>query len=387
MWFAIAMGAILFAQTELDELADARIFSMHMLQHLMQNVPDPAADPAGDAGLDAEAVDAQPADQARRAHAHDAGSCVPDFFQQCRDRALSADLRSYVPRRELSHLSALAVHGGWNPAVVADPESAPGAAALSYPAQILYLFLLMISDDCGRRTDSRSRRASSLSVVQRRARTDGPETARRQVLGGLIMWIGQGTYLMFIFTFIFLPMAQQRDDSDIPVVAGSRRHRASRAAAAEASHASKSMLWLVASRSLVTMIHAAYVAFVVVGFVAILIGWAARWDWVRNRYFRIVQRRDDPVGVLRGARRRNLSAHHLGEFVASKRRRNPATRAILVGYWLDSLMLLSGSAVDIHDRLSDLGALVILTFWLVPLQWPGANRSAASNFTRRNSVS
>src|ERR1700722_19681939 len=36
MWFAIAMGAILFAQTELDELADARIFSMHMLQHLMQ---------------------------------------------------------------------------------------------------------------------------------------------------------------------------------------------------------------------------------------------------------------------------------------------------------------------------------------------------------------
>src|SRR5208283_984598 len=36
MWFAIAMGAILFTHTELDELADARLFSMHMLQHLMQ---------------------------------------------------------------------------------------------------------------------------------------------------------------------------------------------------------------------------------------------------------------------------------------------------------------------------------------------------------------
>src|SRR5260370_12867431 len=36
MWFAIAMGAILFTHTELYELADARIFSMHMLQHLMQ---------------------------------------------------------------------------------------------------------------------------------------------------------------------------------------------------------------------------------------------------------------------------------------------------------------------------------------------------------------
>src|ERR1700723_1200536 len=36
MWFAIAMGAILYTHSELDELADARIFSMHMLQHLMQ---------------------------------------------------------------------------------------------------------------------------------------------------------------------------------------------------------------------------------------------------------------------------------------------------------------------------------------------------------------
>src|SRR5713226_10623241 len=36
MWFALAMAAILYAHTELDELADARIFSMHMLQHLME---------------------------------------------------------------------------------------------------------------------------------------------------------------------------------------------------------------------------------------------------------------------------------------------------------------------------------------------------------------
>ena len=36
MWFAIAMGVILYAHTELDELADARIFSMHMLQHLIE---------------------------------------------------------------------------------------------------------------------------------------------------------------------------------------------------------------------------------------------------------------------------------------------------------------------------------------------------------------
>ena len=38
-----------------------------------------------------------------------------------------------------------------------------------------------------------------------------------QVLGGLIMWIGQGTYLMIVFTFIFYRW-QQREDGDIPVV-------------------------------------------------------------------------------------------------------------------------------------------------------------------------
>jgi cytochrome c oxidase assembly factor CtaG len=36
-----------------------------------------------------------------------------------------------------------------------------------------------------------------------------------QVLGGLLMWIGQGTYLMFIFTFIFYKWAQ-KEDRDMP---------------------------------------------------------------------------------------------------------------------------------------------------------------------------
>ena len=41
-----------------------------------------------------------------------------------------------------------------------------------------------------------------------------------QVMGGLIMWIGQGTYVMFVFTFIFYKW-QQREDSDIPVLPAS----------------------------------------------------------------------------------------------------------------------------------------------------------------------
>jgi hypothetical protein len=37
---------------------------------------------------------------------------------------------------------------------------------------------------------------------------------------------------------------------------------------------------------LILVFHAAYVAFVVLGLVAIVAGWALGWRWIRNRWFR-----------------------------------------------------------------------------------------------------
>jgi hypothetical protein len=51
------------------------------------------------------------------------------------------------------------------------------------------------------------------------------------------------------------------------------------------SYDENSMLWRVMA-DIVVAVHAAYVAIVVVGFAAILIGSAAQWRWVRNFYFR-----------------------------------------------------------------------------------------------------
>jgi hypothetical protein len=45
------------------------------------------------------------------------------------------------------------------------------------------------------------------------------------------------------------------------------------------------MLWRVMA-DIVVAVHATYVAIVVVGLAAILIGSAAQWRWVRNFYFR-----------------------------------------------------------------------------------------------------
>ena len=39
---------------------------------------------------------------------------------------------------------------------------------------------------------------------------------------------------------------------------------------------------------LVAVVHFAYVAFVVLGWVAILVGLARRWGWVRNFWFRMI---------------------------------------------------------------------------------------------------
>lgn len=37
---------------------------------------------------------------------------------------------------------------------------------------------------------------------------------------------------------------------------------------------------------LVVLVHFAYVAFAILGLLAVLLGWALKWGWVRNRWFR-----------------------------------------------------------------------------------------------------
>jgi cytochrome c oxidase assembly factor CtaG len=39
-----------------------------------------------------------------------------------------------------------------------------------------------------------------------------------QVLGGIIMWVGQGVYIMFAFSAIFYRWAQLGDDQEDPPV-------------------------------------------------------------------------------------------------------------------------------------------------------------------------
>jgi putative membrane protein len=92
---------------------------------------------------------------------------------------------------------------------------------LSYPAQILYLFLLMIP-----MTAVAAPITLAASVIYpwylEGAHGWGLRPLDDQVLGGLMMWVGQGTYLMFIFTLIFYRWSRNEEE-DTPQVAEPHR--------------------------------------------------------------------------------------------------------------------------------------------------------------------
>lgn len=116
---------------------------------------------------------------------------------------------------------------------------------------------------------------------------------------------------------------------------------------------------------LIVVIHLAYVAFVVLGQAAILLGAALRWGWIRNLYFRLAH-----LGAIA-----LVAAEALLGIVC------PLTR------WENQLRRLAGESVDGHSFVARwthailfyrgpeyvftaiyvaFAAAVLLTLWLVP---------------------
>src|ERR1700722_5507452 len=136
------------------------------------------------------------------------------------------------------------------------------------------------------------------------------------------------------------------------------------------------MLWLVAA-DLVTTIHAAYVAFVVLGFVAILVGWAAGWHWVQNFYFRLVH-----VAIILFVCCEALIGTTCPLTVWENMLRAKGGESgywrDFVGYWLDSLFFYPAPPWVFATAYLTFGAVVILAFWLVPMQWPSVRVSRSA---------
>ena len=130
------------------------------------------------------------------------------------------------------------------------------------------------------------------------------------------------------------------------------------------------MLWRVTADIVVT-VHAAYVAIVVVGFAAILIGSAAQWRWVRNFYFRAAH-----LGMILPVCAEALfgTSCPLTRLENALRLRGGETGYArdFIGYWLDWLIIYSAPPWVFTAVYLTFGMLVLLTLWLVPVRWPAS---------------
>ena len=118
---------------------------------------------------------------------------------------------------------------------------------------------------------------------------------------------------------------------------------------------------------MVVAAHTVYVAFVVLGLLAILIGYAADWRWVRNPYFRLLHLAaillvcaeailgiDCPLTTLENGLRFGAGqSGYGGDFI---------------GYWLDRLIFYNFPPWVFMIVYLAFGTLVLATFWLVPIQ-------------------
>ncbi len=126
----------------------------------------------------------------------------------------------------------------------------------------------------------------------------------------------------------------------------------------------------------VVIAHAAYVAFVVLGLIAILLGAALGWRWTRGPTFRIAHLAaivfvciESFTGVMcpltsleDSLRRRSGGAEYCGEFV---------------GYWAHRLIFYDFSPQAFTAIYVAFAALVVITFLLMPPRWPATRRRSS----------
>ena len=126
----------------------------------------------------------------------------------------------------------------------------------------------------------------------------------------------------------------------------------------------------------VVIAHAGYVAFVVFGLIAILIGAALGWRWTRNPAFRIAHLAaivlvciESFVGVMcpltsieEWLRRRSGDAEYRGQFL---------------GYWAHRLIFYDFSPQVFTAIYVAFASLVAITFLLMPPRWPAPRQRSS----------
>jgi hypothetical protein len=139
-------------------------------------------------------------------------------------------------------------------------------------------------------------------------------------------------------------------------------------------------MWYGLLADLVVAFHLAYVCTVVFGFVAILLGAALGWRWVRNRWFRCAHLTMITIVALEA-----LAGFTCPLTTLEDRLRERAGQAsaggTFVGRLLHDLMFPPLPEWAFTILYVCFAALVLATFWLAPVRWrpgPRAERRGAA---------
>lgn len=128
---------------------------------------------------------------------------------------------------------------------------------------------------------------------------------------------------------------------------------------------------------LTVTLHLAYVAFVVLGLVAILLGYFRSWAWVRNRWFRGIHVAMILIVVIEAWAGVVCPLTTLEQ--ALRERAGQATYAgSFVGNAVHDLLFFDLPEWAFTIIYTAFGSLVLLTFWLVPVAWRGTGQIEGS---------
>jgi hypothetical protein len=121
----------------------------------------------------------------------------------------------------------------------------------------------------------------------------------------------------------------------------------------------------------VVVVHAAYIAFVVFGLLAILVGLALRWKWVRNFWFRTIHFLMIAVVVVQAVGGILCPLTTLEKHLRLKGGEATYTGSF-IGHWVHELIFYRGPPWVFTVCYCAFGAVVLLTLYLAPPRWPWA---------------
>jgi putative membrane protein len=224
-----ALGVTAVALGPVDALAERGLFSAHMLQHLMLAIVMPPLLLLGTpAGVLRPLLRHRPVLRVARVLTHPMVAFLayngvlavmhtpPVFERMVRDESVHIAL----------HLVLMAVGIlAWFPLLSPVPE----VPRLSYPAQMLYLFLMLIPMAAVSAPITLADRVL-YPWYERGQHPLGLSPLADQIWGGLLMWVGGGLYFMAVMSLIFARWSR-REDMDVPRAALVGRPRGRRTAA------------------------------------------------------------------------------------------------------------------------------------------------------------